>query len=168
MRLNFAVFGKTGQMRIQQMAFMIVAVVFFFILVGLFFLGWQYKSIAKDYNELQKEQAISSLKVISAMPELNCDDSRELCVDSDKLEVLSKTKGYEDLWPVASIKVIKVYPAFNKTIKCPSNNCNYYEVYNSGQKNAKEFSTYVSICKKESYQFEKCEIGKLILGVKLK
>lgn len=46
---------KRSQMKIQQMAFMIVAVLFFFILVGLFFLGWQYKSVRGNFAQLQKE-----------------------------------------------------------------------------------------------------------------
>ena len=44
-------------MQIQQMAFMIVAVFFFFILVGLFFLAIQFKGIKSSAAQLQKEQA---------------------------------------------------------------------------------------------------------------
>lgn len=163
--------NKKGQLRIQQMAFMIVAVVFFFVLVGLFFLGYQSKNITENFADLQKEQAIGSLKVIAGMTELNCDDSKELCLDNDKLLIMSKeSKKYSDIWPVASVKVIKVYPAFEKRVNCPGIDCNYYNVYDSGQKNVKEYSTYVSICQKRednSYIYDKCEVGKLILGVKL-
>jgi hypothetical protein len=77
---------------------------------------------------------------------------------------------YSDIWPVASVKVIIVYPAFNKTINCPGINCNYYNVYDSKQKDVKEYSTYVSVCQKRddsSYIYDKCEVGKLVLGVKL-
>lgn len=163
--------GKKGQMKIQQMAFMLVAVFLFFALVGLFFFGWQYSELKKSYAESQKEQAITSLKVIAGMAELNCDDSRELCLDEDKIQALSESKTYDKIWPVASIKVIKVYPAPEKTIKCPAPNCSYYNVYDSGQKNVEGFSTFVNICKKikdEAGRYEKCEIGKLILGQKIK
>lgn len=160
---------KKAQMRIQQMAFMIIAVFFFFVLVGLFFIGWSYKDIKSNYEELQKEQALSSLKVISNMGELNCEENTELCLDEDKLVVMSR-KDYSDIWPVASIRVYQLYPKINKTVLCPAPNCNYYQVYDSKQKNLKEFSTYVSICRRDtqnSYQYEKCNIGKLIVGVKL-
>lgn len=166
---NCASSGKLGQMRIQQMAFMLVAVFFFFILVGLFFVGWQYKSVYENYQNLQKQQAISSLKVISDMAELNCEDSRELCVDEDKLEIMSK-KDYSEIWPVASIKVIKLNSNSSQLKLCPGAGCNYYNVYSSGQKNIQEFATYVNVCRKDKvnyYQFEKCEMGKLLAGVKI-
>ena len=36
-----------AQMKIQQMAFMIMAVFFFFVLVGLFFLGIQFRGVGE-------------------------------------------------------------------------------------------------------------------------
>jgi len=72
-------------------------------------------------------------------------------------------------WPVASVKVYLVYPAFDEVKKCPGFNCNYYEIYDSGQSNVKEYSSYVSICKnmKELGGEPRCEIGKLVVGVKI-
>ena len=49
---------RKAQMKIQQMAVMIVAVFFFFILVGLFFLGIVFKDVKGGAGQLQKEQAI--------------------------------------------------------------------------------------------------------------
>jgi len=163
-------FQKRGQWKIQQMAFMIVAVFLFFILVGLFFLTWQYKDIKASYSELQKESAISSLAVISDMVELNCDSKESFCLDLDKVEVMQNF-DYSEFWPVESVKVYKIYSGEvenTKQIKCPATNCNYYEVYNSGDSD-KEYSTYVSLCKKLKQAgrvYEKCEIGKLVAGVK--
>lgn len=159
--------NRFGQMKIQQMAFMIVAVFFFFILVGLFFLSWQTKSVHEGHAELQKEQTLSSLKTLTDMSELNCDGLSN-CVDADKLIVMGGV-DYSELWPVSSIEVYKIYPAFNSSIKCPAKDCNYYYVYDSGQKNTLEYSTYVSICKKNNiggYVYDECEIGKLVAGVK--
>jgi len=159
--------SKKGQFKIQQMAFMIVGLLIFFVLVALAFLAWQYRSIQNNYEDLQQELAITSLKTIAGMPELACSESKELCLDEDKLEVMIKEKGY-NIWPVASINVTKIYPA-DKFVKCPGQECNVYEIYNSGQKNMQMVSTYVSICKKikETSFYDKYEIGKLIVGVKL-
>ncbi len=165
-------FSNRGQYKIQQMAFMILAVFFFFILVGLFFLGWQFRNIGSDYEQLQREQAISSLKVIADMPEFNCDSRTSLCLDEDKLMVFSGNdlgREYSDFWPVASIKVYKVYPKFNETIPCPNAGCNYYEVFDSGQINVEEYPSYVSICRKmkvDGYVYDRCEIGKMLVGIK--
>ncbi len=160
-----------GQMKIQQMAVMIVAVFFFFVLVGLFFLGIVFKDVKGSAGDLQKEQAISSLKVIADMPELNYDSSWSMCVDEDKLRVMSGNFGrtYDLFWPVASVEVYRVYPKFDEVKKCPGVGCNYYEVFNNGQRDLKTYSSYVSICRKvreSGSTYDDCEIGKLVVGVK--
>ena len=160
-----------GQMKIQQMSFMIMAVFFFFVLVGLFFLQIQFKDVKSGAAQLQKEQAISSLKVIADMPELNYDSRESMTVDEDKLKIMSENFGldYDLFWPVASVGVYKIYPAFDEIKKCPELGCNYYEIYNNGQKNIKTYSTYVSICRKmKEYGsvYDRCEVGKLVVGVR--
>lgn len=167
-------FGKgKGQMKIQQMAFMIVAVFFFFILVGLFFLGIQFKDIKSGAAQLQKEQAISSLGVIVDMPELNYDSRESMTVDEDKLKIMSGDFGmdYDLFWPVASIEVYKIYPAFDEVKECPGVGCNYYKIYDNGQRDVKTYSAYVSICKKVKESgfayYDKCSIGKIVVGTKI-
>jgi hypothetical protein len=158
-----------AQMKIQQMAFMILAVFLFFILVGLFFLAIEFRDVKKISSELGKEQAISALKVISDSEEFNYNSRDTLSVDEDKLLVMPNFAVYNSFWPVSSIKVRKVYPALDKEIKCPADGCNYYEVYGSKQNSVKEYSTFVSICKRVKefdYVYDKCEVGELIVGVK--
>jgi len=161
-----------GQMKIQQMAFMIVAVFFFFVLVGLFFLGIRLNGIKGSASQLQKEQTISSLGVIADMPELNYDSSESMTIDEDKLIVMSGTLGkdYDLFWPVASIEVYKIYPSFTSIKECPSVDCNYYMIYDNKQNNTKAYSSYVSICKKVSERgsvYDRCEVGKLVVGMKI-
>ncbi|MDO8516779.1 MAG: hypothetical protein Q7S33_01520 [Nanoarchaeota archaeon] len=156
---------KKAQLKIQQMAFMIVAVFFFLIMAGLIFLSYQSQTIKNNYDRLQKDQAISSLQILTNMPELTCG---YLCLDEDKLEIMSK-KDYSQIWPVASIEVYKIYPVSTQKIKCPGTNCNYYNVYDSNQQNIQKYSTYVSLCKKVNeleYIYDKCEIARLVVGVK--
>ena len=163
------VIRKSGQMKIQQMAFMIVAVLIFFVLVGIFFINFQFKDVKKSYLSLEKEQAISSMGVIADMSELNCNSRTSFCLDEDKLLVMSG-KNYDRIWPVQSVEVRKVYPRSDETIACPGPNCNYYSIYDSGQENFKKYPTFVSICKyvrEYGSPYERCEIGKLIVGVKL-
>jgi hypothetical protein len=161
---------KLGQMKIQQMAFMIMAVFFFFVLVGLFFLGISFRDVGDSAQQLQKEQALSSLEVIADMPEFNYDSGAAMALDEDKLRIMSGnfSEAYGDFWPVASIRVRKIYPKPEKFVKCPALDCNSYEVYDSGQKSVQTYSTYVSICKKvreSGYTYDRCEAGKLELGV---
>ncbi len=157
-----------GQMKIQQMAVMIVAVFFFFVLVGLFFLGIVLKDVKGGAERLQKEQAISSLKVIADMSELNYDSTWSMSFDEDKLRIMSGEFGrnYDLFWPVASVGVYKVYPRFDEVKECPSVDCNYYEIWDNGQGDVKTYSTYVAICERvKGMANGRCEIGKLVVGV---
>ena len=162
-----------GQMKIMQMAFMIVAVFFFFVLVGLFFLSIQFKDVKGSAAQLQRDQAISSLKVIADMPELSYDFSEAVTLDEDKLKIMAGGFGdvYDEFWPVASVAVYKLWPVANELKPCPGLGCNYYELYDNGQRNVRTYSTYVSICKtvKElGFVYDRCEVGKLEVGVKIR
>lgn len=164
--------SKKAQMEIQQMAFMIIAVFIFFALVGMFFLRIQVGGIKSSAAQLQKEQAISSLQVIADMPELNFDSTETMTIDEDKLRVMSGEFGqyYDLFWPVASVEVYKIYPAFDEVIKCPAPNCNYYDLYNNNQSDTRMFSGFVSICSKQkefNSVYDRCEVGKLVVGVKI-
>ena len=159
-----------GQMKIMQMAFMIVAVFFFFVLVGLFFLSIQFKDVKGSAAQLQREQAISSLRVIADMPELSYDSSEAITLDEDKLRIMTGGFGdvYEEFWPVASVAAYKLWPVASELKPCPGVDCNYYELYDNGQSNIRTYSTYVSICKKvkeSGFVYDKCEVGKLEVGV---
>ena len=163
--------GNRGQMKIQQMAVMILAVFFFFILVGLFFLGIMFKDIGSSAEGLQREQAISSLKVIADMPELNYDSSESMTLDEDKLRIMAgEFDGvYDSFWPVASVEVYKVYPRFDEVVECPGVGCNYYGIYDKEQSDVKTYSAYVAICEKvreSGSTYDDCEIGKLVLGIR--
>lgn len=163
--------NKNADMKIQQMTFMILFVFIFFSIAGLFFISIQSSRITQGFNLLQKESAISSIQTIANMPELNCDSSRTLCVDEDKLMVFASSSNlYKDFWPVASIRVRKAYPMQTKDIRCPLVNCTYYEVYDSKQKNTQEYGIFVSVCKKvknNGFIQEECSIGRLDVGVKI-
>ena len=159
-------------MKIQQMAVMIVAVFFFFILVGLFFLGVLFKDVKSGAEDSYMAQAISSLGVIADMSELNYDSSWSMSLDEDKLRVMAGGLGddYGLFWSVASVEVYKVYPRFDEIVECPGIGCNYYEIYDSGQSDIKTYSAYVSICEKvreSGSTYDDCEIGKLVVGVKI-
>jgi len=87
------------------------------------------------------------------------------------LRVMSGSLGekYEEFWPVASVRVYKVYPVFDEERKCPGVDCNYYEIFNSGERVGLTYSSFVSICEKVKEfgsVYDRCEIGKIVVGVK--
>lgn len=179
-----------GQMKIMQMSFMLIGVFLFFVLVGLFFLMIAFKDVRSGAEDLARAQAISSLEIIAAMPELSYDSGERLSVDEDKLRVMSTLRevadgryqvademlrsssalvDYGEFWPVASLEVYKVYPVFDSVVACPAANCNYYSIWDSGQRNVEKFSSYVSICKRIrefGSVYDRCEVGKIVVGVR--
>lgn len=165
------IIGKKADMKIMQMTFMILFVFIFFTFAVLFFIATQSGKINENFNILQKESAIASIETISNMPELNCDSSRTLCIDEDKIVVFSSiASSYKNFWPVASIRIRKVFPKSVKDIKCPAANCTFYEAYNSNQTNIISHGTFISICKvirNDGVAQEICELGRLDVGVKL-
>ncbi len=167
-------FFKKAQFKIQQMAFMLVAVFIFFTLVALFFLQMNLADLRSSAQNLEKEQAIAALSAWSEMPEFSCDDMSSYCLDEDKLYILGGENYislYQNFWPIASIRVYKVNSDFSVLgeIKCPTLNCNYYDVYDSGQIEVQRYSTYVSICRttrREGSVLRECELGILSIGMK--
>jgi len=160
-----------GQMKIQQMAFMILAVFLFFILVGLFFLSIYSANLKKDAHQMEIDSAISSISVISDMSELSCDSNENFCLDKDKIKVMAGGFGedYSLFWPVSSVEVYIVYPGGGSVVDCPAANCNHYIIFDRGQENSQTYSTFVSVCERlgdSGFVYDKCEIGKLVVGVK--
>ena len=163
---------RRGQMKIMQMSFMIIGVFLFFVLVGLFVLGIVFKDVNAGAKELAMQEAVASIEVIAAMPELNYDERDSMVIDKDKLKVLAGglAEDYEMFWPIASLEIYKVYPVFDERISCPAAGCNYYDVYDSGHRDVEKFSSYVSICERVrefGYVYDRCEIGKIVVGMKI-
>lgn len=175
------IFGdKRGQMKIQQMAFMIVAVLIFFVLIGLAFLAVNMSGLEEQASDLRRENARLLVSSLADSPEFSCgeayDGSKSACVDLDKAMAL---KGMQDIysgfWDVQSIEIRRAYPS-NGTEECSSTNypdCGKITVVSdSGEDNSGNFtsvSSYVTLCRKDfdqnsNSQFNNCDLGKLFVS----
>jgi len=167
---------KKSQMRIQQMAFMILAVFFFFTLVGLFLLQVFLGEMRTSAQEREREQVLNILESFSQLPEFSCSERSSFCIDEDKIFVMKIeeiNQLYSEFWPISSIRIFKIGGNFSTLKECPSLGCNYYKVYeNPEQTQQMEYSSYVSICKKikdsQEYVYNFCELGKISIGMKIK
>ena len=160
-----------GQLKIQEMAFMLMAVVILFVIVGLFFIVIQYKGLYKEAGQAEKEKAISTIAHLADTAEFNCGEP--LCVDTDKLMVIKERPAYNGFWPVASLSIAKIFPKQDAAECSEKNypNCTFFKVYDSRKENIETFSTFVSLCRKEtknSYWYDKCELGKIVAGIEPK
>jgi hypothetical protein len=164
-------------LQIQEMAFMIVAVVFFFMLVILFVLSIYIKGLYGRSNEIGDQRTMASITNLADSPEFRCVLSKSNCVDSDKLIVLLNRTQFRTFYPFSSLKVVKS-TAFNKDeakmVHCTIANyplCDIFVVYDDKVENEKAVSTYISLCRKEfeyGYTYDRCEIAKIIAGTKIK
>lgn len=169
-------YPKKSQLRIQEMAFMLLAVFLFFILVGLFALSIVYTNIHDTASQIAEDRTLSSLTSLANTPEMSCVSSKSNCVDGDKLINLIGKNIYGEFWPYSSLKVIK-FSGFGKNekdlIECKKANypdCDIFYIYDKKVKNERTISTFVAMCRKEfenDYTYDKCEIAKIIAGTKL-
>lgn len=162
--------SKRSQFKIQQMAFMLLAVFLFFILVSLFWLAVQYRNLNKQASLLEEEKAMILSEFLSGSSEFSC--SSEMggyCIDTDKLMVLINKTVYRELWPVSFIRVRKVHPVEGeKDVECNKvsyPNCNIYKVFGYDDGTGK--GSFIALCRHEQvdgYFLRKCELGKMIVG----
>lgn len=154
---------KRGQLKVQEMAFVLVAVVFLFGILLLFFARFQFGSLQQTATQLREIRTITMLRVVASLPELSCLDKVN-CIDSDKLNAFDVNSNlrskYESFWLSSNIVSIKVEEVYPKTTKI-------YKIYDKTTAESTEtYSTFVPLCS-ESVNKEICKIAKLKITVKL-
>ncbi len=164
--------NSRGQLKIQQMTFMLIAVTLFFALAGLFVFVILYSGIHSQAQELQQENAVLLVSKLANSPEFSCGNafgtSRLNCIDEDKVFALSQNmKKYSNFWGVQAIKIIKIYPSGNSNVGCTSANypnCGKI-VLLAGQ--GVGVSNFVTLCRKEQIQgsfVNKCDLAELVVS----
>jgi hypothetical protein len=165
---------KKGQMKIQQMAFMLLVVTLFFVLVGLFFTSIALNKLKHSKDDLEKENAALTATNLAKSPEFSCGASfgttKLNCVDFEKAFILSKRGNYQDFWGVEGIEIRKIYPKESNKV-CNEETFPYCEllVIKEPEELGNDKSTFVSLCHKEPYEggnYNKCEIARLIVRFK--
>src|SRR6056297_282679 len=165
---------QKAQMKIQQTAFVLIAVTMFFALIGMFFLNMQLSKMEEAASELKAEEAQKLVSKLANSPEFLCGSSsagetRGTCVDFDKAMALKNNiEDYEDMWGVDGIELRKIYPVNEEGIvECTNQtypNCNKITLIES-ERTGKE--NFVTLCRKADlgyYTKSKCELGKLIVS----
>ena len=162
-----------GQMKIQQTAFMLLAITVFFVLVGLFVLIFRVSSIKDTVEILEKDNAKLLVSKLANSPEFACGTAygtlKSDCVDADKVMALkANINAYKNFWGVSNIEIRKIYPMGEGVICTTANypNCDIIEV-KTGEVYGVGVSNFISLCRKESiesYSYNKCELAELIVS----
>jgi hypothetical protein len=160
-------------MKIQQMAFMLVAVVIFFMLVGLFVMVIKFSNLKQASVILEEENAALLVAKLANSPEFSCGysfgSSKLSCIDADKIMILKEhISRYVGFWGLAEIEIRKIYPA--STIECSTQNypnCGIIRVYSKDVNKLPASSNFIALCWKEISDmgvYEKCEIARLMIS----
>ena len=160
-----------GQLKIQQMAFMLLAVTLFFVLVLLFYLTIKTAGLEKDFVNSEKEKAAGLVMRLASSPEFVFEggSSGIKGVDADKIMVLKDNSKYKEFWGVEGIIIKKLYPP-NTNTECTQNNypnCNLIKVFTT--KKSAPTGSYIALCRKESVSgnsYDRCELALLMIETK--
>ena len=169
--------NKKSQIRIQEMAFMLVGIVMFFTFVALFGFSVYFNMLKTDAQHIADEKTLSAVKNLASSPEFYCSSSKTNCIDSDKAMALSNDLNYEKFYSFSRLEIIKS-SAFDKnsndTIKCTMANypdCEDIVIYDKNVKYEKAVSSYVALCRLETendINYQRCELAKLVAATEEK
>ncbi len=108
MAILYARYSK-GQMKIQQMAFVLVALMIFFGMAALVYFSFSMSNLKQNAQELKDKEGIEIVKKISTSPEFAFGGRAcSSCVDFDKILILKENAKYKKFWNLDYLTVEKV------------------------------------------------------------
>lgn len=154
--------SKKGQLKIQEMAFVLIAIMIFFALVGLLFVKFRVGSLEQSAESSKERVAGNLVLVLSSTPELSWAECAG-CIDMDKAILIKNKSEYRNLWKVDYLVIKSLYP--EKTNKeCSLGNypdCNSLTLVNSSNFGISS-KAFVSLCRFDFIKERKvCELGEL-------
>ena len=162
-----AIYSK-GQVKIQQMAFVLIAMIIFFIMAGLIFVAIYYSSLQKEVEGIREQEVKEIVRRISGSPEFSWlgEGDCAACIDFDKVFLLKTKESYQNFWRgIPYLEISKVYPSSDG--ECNTGNypnCGSITIIDS-KKNFIAHSAFVALCYYEPTEnYVKCELGKVTMG----
>ena len=157
--------NKKGQLKIQQMIFMVLAISLFFLLVGMFFISVKVANLERESVELDRDKAVRLINKISSNAEFIF-QGRVNAIDADKLLVLKEQTEYRHFFGVDGIIVEKIYPV-SENIECTRGNypnCNKIKLFTKAE--SATTSAFVSWCTKNTKDgraYDDCSLARLMI-----
>ena len=162
--------NKKAQLKIQEMAFVLIAIMIFFALVGLFYLTIRLSTLKEDVSLQRGDEAKELVRKLADSPEFSWTSSQcSGCVDLDKAMLLKERKSYQGFWNIDYLKIQFIYP--NNEGECTRANYPNCSTITIASK-TKEFgiteSSFVSLCRQEFKEsgYKKCALGKIYASAK--
>lgn len=153
--LMSCIFNKRGQMKMQEMMFVLLAIALLASLVFIFVIRFQSGSFKSEIEAVNQKRALSLRDKIATLPELKC--ARISCIDKDKARIL-KDHDLDDLFQgLTSARIFTLYPGDEEII-----------LYESGKPTQRSYSTYVNLCEQKSigsvFEYD-CALALLLVGI---
>ncbi len=155
--------NKKAQIKIQEMAFVLVAVVFLFALLFLFFARFQQTQITEMSTEIRELRTVTMLRVVASLPELRCSSSfgsatEVACIDKDKLRAFDEDSvlrnNYKEIWNSASISKVMIQEVYGGDES--------FVVYEKPTGlSTVTYSTYIPLCEETTFSKSECNIAKI-------
>lgn len=133
--------NKRAQMKIQQMAFMLIAVVIFFAMVALVYFSISSANLQARASDLRDEEARELARQIAGTPEFafTAKGDCSSCIDFDRAFQISKSDEYKKhFWNLDYLAIEKVSPGgvseTGRVTECSSSNypdCNQITIISS-------------------------------------
>jgi len=131
-----AIYSKKAQMKIQQMAFVLLAIMIFFAMVGLIYFTISIANVQASAEELRDNEARETVKKLSGSPELGFTSTTDCssCIDLDKALILKDSTRYQNFWNLDFLMIEKISPE-SSSVECTKTNypdCSQITLINKG------------------------------------
>ena len=154
-------------MKIQEMAFVLVAIMIFFALVAIVYFSILSGNLKKDAVALGEDEAKELVRKMASSPEFILNDQCANCIDTDKIIVLKDRKSYKSFWGLDYLAVEFIYPEREgECNRANYPNCKRITLVENGEI-GKASEAFVSLCRFEPGQdigYEKCEMGRILVS----
>lgn len=169
--MHLRVGSSRGQLKIQQMAFVLVALMVLFGIVLIFYVSIKTASLrtgAEDIRELQSQELA---RKITGSPEFVYPSGTcTACVDMDKAFVLKErvlqNPDYAAFWNVPLIQVKRLSGEERECTRQNYPNCTTITIYSSNS-SFTSVSSFITACSHDEQRGgQGCDLGKIVLGVR--
>lgn len=164
--------SSRAQIKIQEMAFVLVAFAVFFVIAGLFYFSVKIAGGKGDIQEQREQEARELIRSIAESAEFRWSSSGRSCkgcVDLDKAILLKdeERRAYQELWNLDHLRIETIYP--REIGECNRNNypnCRSITIINKSSNYALQ-GAFVALCRWDSrLESETCFLGKIFASAK--
>lgn len=157
---------RKAQLKIQEMAFVLVAFIIFFVILGLFYFSVRIADMGDEVKLGKEQKTMELIRKISATPELGWRECSN-CVDLDKALAMKEKNdvySYNKLFDLDYLVIERIYPEQNEA-ECQKSNypsCNKITIVKMREEYGVSYSSFVALCRWDnSINSEVCELGRI-------